>query len=103
MDDDAGICFGGGATIGSHVTRAHRRRLARVTWGQPIGLGSLETRCGRQARRTAENIGLGKRLQMVSKRPAFWQVAPDGMTVERMYDPKDEPLDLDTYRPGKFA
>lgn len=28
------------------------------------------------------------------KRKPFWQIAPDGQTIERLYDPEQEPLDL---------
>lgn len=50
----------------------------------------------RQARATAAtDLGLGIRVRQTPRKKAFWQIAPDGKTIERLYDPMDEPIDIE--------
>ena len=96
--------FWGNFAADSHATRPVPRRRP-VDAGRAfaaasgLDLGILHGVRPRPRRRTARVTGaapdqLGERLREVDRDHAFWQLAPDGRTIERLYDPGEEPLDV---------
>lgn len=65
------------------------RRPRRVTFGSYV---PSEPPLAKRVRRIG-NHGLGTRVQVGAVKHPFWQVAPDG-TIERLYSPDQEPIDV---------
>jgi hypothetical protein len=81
--------FAGGTTT---LSLAPVRRRARCV----VAAGDIDLRRFSpgfvEPRRRAS--GPGRRVRVGPVKPAFWQIAPDGRTIERLYLPEDEPIDI---------
>jgi hypothetical protein len=88
----------GGCSVGSQATAPRCAQLGseRALYGGPVIPGG-----SRRAYRPTTVLGspdLGRRFRAGWTKPPFWQLSPtDGVTIERLYDPDDEPIEIARY------
>jgi len=82
--------------IGDHATKPTRKMASVVasSFGASTSMDSFTRGPGRRVARSvtgSPSEGPQKALQKAKHAP-FWQLAPDGKTIERTYRPEEEPL-----------
>jgi hypothetical protein len=74
-----------------------RKRLGKIRASNFVAGSHMDSFTAKKSKRIARSVSGSPSRQPTDllerkKHPPFWQLAPDSLVIERVYNPEDEPL-----------